>query len=58
MSRSDRIIGIVLGLLIGVVAVILFVFAGDGGSVDSPSLQGADSAVSTPAPGDGQEPAG
>jgi hypothetical protein len=39
MSRRDRAIGIVLGLVIGVVALIIFVFAGSSGSIDAPSLQ-------------------
>lgn len=38
MSRTDRIIGIVLGLIVGVVAVILFVFTGGSNSLDAPSL--------------------
>lgn len=47
MSRGDRLIGIVLGLVIGVVAVILFVFAGGGGSIDAPSLSGQTSTTTT-----------
>jgi hypothetical protein len=38
MSGRDRMIGIVLGLLIGVAAVIIFVFAGGSGNIDAPSL--------------------
>lgn len=38
MSRTDRMIGIALGLLIGVGAVILFVFLGGSDSIDAPSL--------------------
>ncbi len=38
MKRSDRLIGIVLGLIVGVVAVVLFVFLGGAGSIDAPSL--------------------
>ena len=38
MSRSDRLIGIVLGLVVGVVALILFIFLGSGNSIDAPSL--------------------
>lgn len=38
MSRTDRLIGIVLGLIVGVVAVILFVFLGSGETIDAPSL--------------------
>ena len=38
MSRTDRAIGIGLGLIIGFVALILFVFGGSGQSIDAPSL--------------------
>jgi hypothetical protein len=38
MSRSDRLIGILLGLIVGIVAVILFVFVGGSGSIDEPSI--------------------
>jgi len=38
MSRTDRAIGIGLGLVIGLVALILFVFGGSGESIDAPSL--------------------
>ena len=39
MSRSDRAIGIVLGLVIGVVALILFIFLGSEDAIDAPSLE-------------------
>ena len=38
MSRSDRAIGIVLGLVVGIVALILFIFLGSEGAIDAPSL--------------------
>lgn len=38
MSRSDRLIGILLGLVIGVVAVVLFVFLGSDEAIDAPSI--------------------
>ena len=38
MSRSDRAIGIGLGLIIGIVALIIFVFGGSSQSIDAPSL--------------------
>lgn len=38
MSRTDRAIGIVVGLLIGIAALILFVFLGSGSSIDAPSI--------------------
>ncbi len=45
MSRSDRAIGIALGLIVGIVALILFVFGVSGDSIDAPSL---DSTVPAP----------
>ncbi len=38
MSWRDRTIGIALGLVIGVAAVILFVFLGGAGNIDEPSI--------------------
>lgn len=38
MNRNDRLLGIALGLVIGVVAVVLFVFGGGASSIDAPSL--------------------
>ncbi|MFN8152184.1 MAG: hypothetical protein U0R24_13805 [Solirubrobacterales bacterium] len=38
MSRSDRAIGIVLGIVIGIVALVAFVFLGSSGSIDAPSI--------------------
>ena len=38
MSRTDRAIGIVLGLLVGIVALVLFVFLGSEQSIDAPSI--------------------
>ncbi len=52
MSRSDRAIGIVLGLIIGIAALILFVFLGSGSSIDSPSID-SHQQVERPAGGDG-----
>jgi hypothetical protein len=37
MSRTDRAIGIGIGLVIGLVALILFIFGGSQ-SIDTPSL--------------------
>ena len=39
MRRSDLLIGIALGLLVGIVAVILFVFIGSESTIDAPSLE-------------------
>lgn len=38
MSRSDRLIGIALGLVIGVVALILLLFLGSEDAIDAPSI--------------------
>jgi hypothetical protein len=38
MSRSDRLIGILLGIVVGVAALIFFIFLGSSGSIDAPSL--------------------
>ncbi len=50
MSRTDRAIGIGLGLIIGLVALILFVFAGGSDqSIDAPSLHQSQGAAAQPA---------
>ena len=54
MSRSDRLIGIVLGLVVGVAALILFIFLGSEGSIDAPSLDDPP-AQSQPAQGGGDK---
>ena len=38
MSWRDRAIGIALGLVIGIAAVILFVFLGSQDTIDAPSI--------------------
>ncbi len=38
MSRTDRLIGITLGLVIGIAALVLFVFYGSSESIDAPSI--------------------
>jgi len=38
--RSDRYIGIALGLLLGIAIVAVFVFVFSGETVDAPSLDG------------------
>jgi len=52
MSPTDRAIGIGLGLVIGLVALILFVFGGSGQSIDAPSLDHSRPAGATTAPAD------
>jgi hypothetical protein len=58
MSRPDRLIGIALGLVIGVVAVILFVFLGGTEGLDPPALEGPSEAIereASPGGGGGRE---
>lgn len=51
MSRTDRVIGITLGLIVGIAALILFIFGGSGESIDAPSLHPTTStSQSVPAP--------
>lgn len=38
MNRSDKAIGISLGIVIGIAALILFVFLGSGSSIDAPAI--------------------
>ena len=40
MRASDRLIGIVLGILLGLAIVIAFVFFGSRDTIDEPSLSG------------------
>ena len=40
MRFGDRLIGIVLGLLLGVAIVVAFVFFGSREAIDAPSLSG------------------
>jgi len=47
MSHSDRIIGIVLGLVVGIVALILFIFLGSEGSIDAPSIDSGSQTTTT-----------
>ena len=47
MSRSDLLIGIAVGVIVGIAAVVLFVFLGSESTFDAPSLEPAPAA---PAP--------
>jgi hypothetical protein len=38
VSRGDRAIGIAVGLVLGIVAVVLFVFGGGQDTIDAPSV--------------------
>ena len=37
---SDRAIGIILGILLGIVVILLFLFLGSRSTIDAPSLSG------------------
>jgi len=39
-SRRDRLIGIVLGVVLGIAIVAIFVFVFSGDTVDAPSIKG------------------
>lgn len=52
MSRSDRVIGITLGLLVGLAALILFVFLGSGETIDAPALDSGASSTTTTTTGE------
>jgi NhaP-type Na+/H+ or K+/H+ antiporter len=53
VSRGDRAIGIALGLVIGIVAVILFVFLGSEDTIDAPAVDRSSQPVERPAGGPG-----
>ncbi|MGH2992775.1 MAG: hypothetical protein ACRDL1_04485 [Solirubrobacterales bacterium] len=38
MRHRDRIIGVVLGILLGIAVVIIFVFYGSQDTIDAPSI--------------------
>ncbi len=52
VSWRDRIVGIVLGLIIGIAALIFFVFGFSGESVDAPSLDTPGAATTTTTTGE------
>jgi hypothetical protein len=49
MSWGDRAIGIALGLILGIAAVILFVFLGSEEAIDDPSIDRGSQAIERPA---------
>lgn len=51
MSRSDRMIGIALGLLVGVAIVVAFALLGGAGSIDDPGLERPAGVEGSPAGG-------
>lgn len=53
MTWGDRAIGIAIGLILGIAAVILFVFLGSEETIDDPSIDRGTPAIERPA-SDGQ----
>lgn len=53
MSRGDRLIGIAIGIVLGLVIIAIFVFAFSEDAVDAPSLEGGGGGATT-APADGR----
>lgn len=49
MTWGDRAIGIALGLIVGIVAVVLFVFLGSEDTIDDPSIDRGAPAIERPA---------
>lgn len=50
MSRSDRLIAILLGILVGLVVLVLFVFLGSEETIDSPSIDASTTEQGAKAP--------
>lgn len=55
MSRTDRAIGIALGLVIGLIAVAIFVFTGGGDSIDGAALDTEEAPIEAPEQPRGQD---
>jgi hypothetical protein len=51
VTWGDRAIGIGLGLVLGIVAVILFVFLGSEETIDDPQIDRAPAPIERPAQG-------
>ena len=49
MTWGDRAIGIALGVVIGIVAVVLFVLLGSDDTIDAPSLDTGSQPIERPA---------
>lgn len=49
MSWPDRVLAVVLGLVLGVVIIVLFVFLGSEQTIDAPSIENGKSAEERPA---------
>jgi hypothetical protein len=45
---TDRAVGILIGLILGIAIVVAFVFLGSGDTIDDPSLSGGGTTTSTP----------
>lgn len=51
MTWGDRAIGICLGLILGIVAVVLFVFLGSEQTIDDPQIDNGNAPIERPAGG-------
>jgi hypothetical protein len=49
--RRDRVIGIALGLILGIAAIVLFVFLGSEETIDAPSIESSSPPMERPAEG-------
>ena len=52
MTWGDRAIGIGLGLILGIVAVVLFVFSGSEETIDDPQIDRGPTPIERPAGGE------
>ena len=54
MTWGDRAIGIALGLILGIIAVVLFVFLGGQDTIDAPSIDNGPPPAERQATGQGR----
>lgn len=54
MRRSDRVIGIILGIVIGLVALVLFVFLSSRETIDAPAVDDGPAPATQSQPGSGR----
>jgi hypothetical protein len=47
---GDRVVGIALGILLGLVVIVIFLFLGSRNTIDEPSLSGGATTVTHPQP--------
>jgi hypothetical protein len=49
VSWPDRVLAVVLGLVLGIVIIVLFVFLGSEQTIDAPSIEGGSTVEERPA---------